>query len=107
MLQIKKEGSRCSWSMEETKELLAIMKEKKLMEQLDGKTRRNNNIYVLISNELAKKGKFSVGIDTTAVETTTQSEDPLLLEMEEEHLDECDVMDSDAKMTEKVPKKKK
>lgn len=60
MLQIKKEGSRCSWSMEETKELLAIMKEKKLMEQLDGKTRRNNNIYVLISNELAKKGKFSM-----------------------------------------------
>lgn len=48
----------------------------------------------------------AVGIDTTAVETTTQSEDPLLLEMEEEHLDECDVMDSDAKMTEKVPKKK-
>lgn len=48
----------------------------------------------------------AVGIDSTAVGTTTQSDDPLLLEMEEEHLDECDVMDSDAKMTEKGPKKK-
>lgn len=60
MFKIKKENVRCTWGKKETEELLALMKENRVMEQLDGKTRRNRNVYVHLADELAKKGKLTL-----------------------------------------------
>lgn len=54
-------GKRCSWSEKETKELLSIIKERKILNLLDGKIKRNKKIFDQIAEEMKKKNIFKRG----------------------------------------------